>query len=72
MEKSLEEQAAAERGPIPPLMSSSGKQKAGEDGAFVLLRRTWFDLNISYKKEEDEQPGGLPPLSAQSEIIPLI
>lgn len=51
MEKSLEEQAAVERGPIPPLKSSSGQQKAGEDGAFVLLRRAWFDLNISYKKE---------------------
>lgn len=58
MEKSLEEQAAVERGPIPPLKSSSGQQKAGEDGVFVLLRRAWFDLNISYKKEEDGQPGG--------------
>lgn len=58
MEKCLEEQAAAERGPIPPLMSSSGQQKAGEDGAFVLLRRAWFDLNNGYKKEEDGQPGG--------------
>lgn len=58
MEKSLEEQAAAERGPIPPLMSSSGKQKAGEGGALVLLRRTWFDLNISSKKEEEGLVGG--------------
>ena len=39
MEGSLEEQAAPERGPIPPLMSSSGQQKAEEGGALVLLRR---------------------------------
>lgn len=39
MEGSLEEQAAPKRERIPPLMSSSGQQKAGEDGAFVLLCR---------------------------------
>lgn len=58
MEKSLEEQAAVKRGPIPTLMSSSGQQKAGEEGAFVLLRRAWFDLNIDYIKEEDGEAGG--------------
>lgn len=58
MEGSLEEQAAPERGPIPPLMSSSGQQKAEEGGALVLLHRAWFDLNVIYKKEEVWQPGG--------------
>lgn len=33
MEGSLEEQAAPERGRIPPLMSSSEQQKAGKGGA---------------------------------------
>lgn len=58
MEGSLEEQAAPEWGRVPPLMSSSGQQKAGEGEALVLLRRAWFDLNKSYKKEEVRQPGG--------------
>lgn len=39
MEGSLEEQAAPEWGRVPPLMSSSGQQKAGEGEALVLLRR---------------------------------
>lgn len=39
MEGSLEEQAAPERGRIPPLMSSSEQQKAEKGGALVLLRR---------------------------------
>lgn len=58
MEGSLEEQAATERGRIAPLMSSSGQQKAEEGGLLVLLRKAWFDLNVSYKREEVWQPGG--------------
>lgn len=58
MEGSLEKQAATEKGRIPPLMSSTGQQKAEEGGVLVLLRRVWFDLNVNYKKEEVWQPGG--------------
>lgn len=66
MEGSLEERAAPEWGRIPPLMSSSGQQKAEEGGAFVLLRRARFDLNVSYEKEVVSQPGG--PVSTISPI----
>lgn len=72
MEGSLENQAAAEKGQIPPLMSSSGQQKAEEGGALVLLRQARIDLNVSYKKKESVFQGGLCLLSVQSEIILLI
>lgn len=68
----MEEQAAAE-GPIPPLMSSSGRQKAGEDGRLSCCAQLDLILISVLKRRRKgwwgEGGGGAvyPPLSAQSD-----
>lgn len=52
------EAGAADRGEIPPLMSSSGQQKAEEGGALVLLRKAWIQPNVCYKKKAHCPRGG--------------